>query len=210
MTQDAAPAGLAGTHYQGHPSTVCQPRPAAYTETWSVRTRARRDPHGPQSIEGYQRVAQYAYGERIGRTAQLKLGCAAIIPDDTGKHIVLTRRTDNGRWCLPGGAMDPGESSEECCIREVWEETGLIVRVVRLIGIYSTPHRVTYYADGHRWQTVSVSFLTTITGGTLGLSDETTDVGFFSLDEMAQLDMIDPHRERVQDFFIGQEAAFVR
>jgi hypothetical protein len=55
-----------------------------------------------------------------------------------------------------------------------------------------------------------VSFLTTITGGTLGLSDETTDVGFFSLDEMAQLDMIDPHRERVQDFFVGQEAAFVR
>jgi ADP-ribose pyrophosphatase YjhB (NUDIX family) len=106
--------------------------------------------------------------------------------------------------------MDPGESLEECCRREVWEETGLIVRVVRLIGISSTPHRVTSYADGHRWQTVSVSFLTTITGGTLGLNDETTDVGFFSLDEMAQLDMIDPQRERVQDFFVGQEAAFVR
>ena len=44
-------------------------------------------------------MAHYAYGERIGRTAQLKLGCAAIIPDDTGKHMVLTRRTDNGRWC---------------------------------------------------------------------------------------------------------------
>ena len=155
-------------------------------------------------------MAQYAYGERIGRTAQLKLGCAAIIPDDTGKKIVLTRRTDNGRWCLPGGVMEPGESLEECCIREVWEETGLIVRVVRLIGIYSTPHRVTYYADGHRWQTVSVSFLTTMTGGTLGLSDETTDVGFFSLEEIAQLDLIDPHWERVQDFLVGQEAAFFR
>ena len=163
-----------------------------------------------QSPEGHYGVAHYAYGERIGRTAQLKLGCAAIIPDDTGKKMVLTRRTDNGRWCLPGGAMDPVESLEECCRREVWEETGLIVRVVRLIGIYSTPHRVTYYADGHRWQTVSVSFLTAITGGTLGLSDETTDVGFFSLEEMAQLDIIDPHRERVQDFLVGQEAAFVR
>ena len=83
--------------------------------------------------------------------------------------------------------MDPGESLEECCRREMWEETGLIVRVVRLIGIYATPHRVTYYADGHRRQTVSVTFLTAMTGGTLGLSDETTDVGFFSLDEMAQL-----------------------
>jgi hypothetical protein len=55
-----------------------------------------------------------------------------------------------------------------------------------------------------------VSFLTAIMGGTLGLSDETTDVGFFSLEEMAQLDLIDPHRGRVQDFLVGQEVAFVR
>ena len=106
--------------------------------------------------------------------------------------------------------MDPGESLEECCRREVWEETGLIVRVVRLIGISSTPHCVTYDADGHRWQTVSATFLTAMTGGTLGLSDETTDVGFFSLEQIAQLDLIDPHMERVQDFLVGQEAAFVR
>ena len=76
----------------------------------------------------------------------------------------------------------------------MWEETGLIVRVVRLIGIYSTPHRVTYYADGNRWQTVSVTFLTAKTGGTLGLSDETTGVGFFSLEEIAQRSRRDPHR----------------
>jgi ADP-ribose pyrophosphatase YjhB (NUDIX family) len=110
-------------------------------------------------------MAHYAYGERLGRTAQLKLGCAAMIPNDTGKHMVLTRRTENSPWCVPGGAMDPGETLEECCRGEVWEETGLFVRVVRLIGISSTPHRVTSYADGHRWQTVSVTFLTAIMGG---------------------------------------------
>jgi hypothetical protein len=57
---------------------------------------------------------------------------------------------------------------------------------------------------------VSVTFLTARMWGTLGLSDETTDVGFFSREEIAQIDLIDPHRERVQDFFVGQEAAFVR
>ena len=155
-------------------------------------------------------MAQYAYGDRIGRTAQIKLGCAAIILDDTHRKILLTRRTDNGRWCLPGGAMDPGESLEECCIREVWEETGLVVRVVRLIGIYSTPHRVTSYADGNRWHTVSVNFLAERTGGTLGLSNETTAVGFFAPAAMATLDMIDPHMERVSDFLVGQDAAFFR
>jgi 8-oxo-dGTP pyrophosphatase MutT (NUDIX family) len=155
-------------------------------------------------------MAQYAYGERIGRTAHLKLGTSAIILDESGDNILLTRRTDNGRWCLPGGAMDPGESLEECCVREVWEETGLEVRVVRLIGIYSTPHRVTYYADGQRWQSVTAHFLAAVTGGTLGVSNETTDVGFFSPPDLAALDIVDPHLERIHDFFAGQAAAFVR
>ena len=155
-------------------------------------------------------MAQYAYGERIGRTAQLKLGASALILNDTGEHILLTRRTDNGRWCLPGGAMDPGESIEECCTREVWEETGLVVRVVRLLGIYSTPHRVTYYEDGHHWQVVAANFLAEITGGTLGVSDETTAVDFFSPADLAALDIVDSHLERIHDFFAGQEAAFVR
>ena len=155
-------------------------------------------------------MAQYAYGERIGRTAHLKLGSSAVILDETGNKILLTRRTDNGRWCLPGGGMDPGESLEECCVREVWEETGLTVRVVRLIGIYSTPHRVTFYEDGQRWQIVTAHFLVDITGGTLGVSNETTAVGFFSPQEIATMDIVDPHIERIQDFFAGQEAAFVR
>jgi 8-oxo-dGTP pyrophosphatase MutT (NUDIX family) len=155
-------------------------------------------------------MAQYAYGERIGRTAQLKLGCSAIILDASGSKILLTCRSDNGRWCLPGGGMDPGESLEECCVREVWEETGLTVRVVRLTGIYSTPHRVTYYADGNRWQIVVANFLAEITGGSLGLSDETTAVDFFSQSDMAAMDIIDSHIERLHDFFTGQDAAFFR
>jgi 8-oxo-dGTP pyrophosphatase MutT (NUDIX family) len=155
-------------------------------------------------------MAKYEDGERIGRTAQIKIGSSAIILDETRRKILLTRRTDNGRWCLPGGAMDAGESLEECCVREVWEETGLTVRVVRLLGIYSTPHRVVHYDDGNRWQIVNANFLAEITSGTPGVSNETTAVGFFSPSEMAELDIVDPHIERIEDFFAGQEAAFFR
>jgi len=153
-------------------------------------------------------MAQYEYGDGIGRTAHIKIGSSAIIRDQAGSKILLTRRTDNGRWCLPGGATDAGESLEECCVREVWEETRLKVRVVRLIGIYSTPHRVVYYEDGNRWQIVTANFLAEIISGTLGVSDETTAAGFFSPAEMAQLDIIDPRIERIEDFFVGIEAAF--
>ena len=80
------------------------------------------------------------YGDRIGKLAMLTPSGSAAIFNPTGQKVLLTRRTDNGRWCLPGGAMDPGESAAECCAREVLEETGLIVRVGKLIGVYSTPH----------------------------------------------------------------------
>lgn len=81
-------------------------------------------------------MAKLVYGERIGRDARLRIGCSAVIFDAARERILLTRRTDNGQWCLPGGAMDAGESLEEACIREVWEETGLRVKVKRNMGIH--------------------------------------------------------------------------
>ena len=132
-----------------------------------------------RQIEGCKCMAKYEYGERIGRSAQLKIGSSAIILDETRGKILLTRRTDNGRWCLPGGAMDAGESLEECCVREVWEETGLTVRIVRLLGIYSTPNRIVYYEDGNRWQIVNANFLAEIISGTPGVSNETTGSRLF-------------------------------
>ena len=58
------------------------------------------------------------YGDRIGKLGRLVPACDAVIFDSTGKKVLLTRRSDNGRWCLPGGAMDPGESASECCVRD--------------------------------------------------------------------------------------------
>lgn len=106
--------------------------------------------------------------------------------------------------------MDAGESAEEACRREVLEETGLDVCVTRLVGVYSTPHRITVYADGNRAQYVSLMFEVDPVGGTLGLSDETTDVGYFSTGEIQTMDVIDPHRERIADALAGETSAIVK
>ena len=109
------------------------------------------------------------YGDRIGKLGRIVTACDAVIFDSPGEKVLLTRRTDNGRWCLPGGAMDPGESAAECCAREVLEETGLIVRVGKLIGVYSTPHRIIEYADGNRRQGLTLCFEAEVVGGELGV-----------------------------------------
>ena len=149
-------------------------------------------------------------GERIGISAKLNPGCSAMIFDPTRQKVLLTRRTDNGRWCLPGGGMEPGESAAEACAREVLEETGLEVRVGRLIGVYTTPHRIIEYADGNRIQPVALSFDAQPIGGELGLSDETTEVGYFSLPEIETMDLMEHHYERILDAIAGLDAAFVR
>src|SRR6266508_4839267 len=95
-------------------------------------------------------MATMIRGERVGKHGRLAVGCSASIFDLTRQKILLIRRTDNSRWSVPGGYMEPGESVAEACAREVWEETGLHVRVGRLISVYSTPHILLEYSLPYR------------------------------------------------------------
>lgn len=149
-------------------------------------------------------------GDRVGKEGRLSVGCVAAIFDEAQRRLLLTRRTDNARWCLPGGRMESGECAAECCAREVFEETGLEVRVGRLIGIYTSPNWLVAYADGNRYQVVSFCFEARLVGGELRLSDETLEYGYFSWQEIQQLDIIENHRERIADAFAGNPTTFVR
>jgi len=80
--------------------------------------------------------------ESIGTRLLLMPAVAAIVRDGEGR-ILLQRRSDDGRWNLPAGAIDPGESPDEAVVREVREETGLEVRPVRVAGVFGG-------ADGFR------------------------------------------------------------
>ena len=153
---------------------------------------------------------QVLYGERLAKQGELRLGCSAILFDEKREKVFLTRRTDNDRWCLPGGRMEAGESAAEACEREVLEETGLTVRVQHLVGVYSDPDQLVIYPDGNKVHIVVLNFEAEIISGEPGLSDETTGFGFFSLGEMGAMPMHGKHKERVQDALFGNCEAFIR
>ena len=112
-------------------------------------------------------MTRIIHGERVGKLGRLAVGCSAGILDVPREKILLVRRADTGTWCVPRGYMGPGESVTEGCAREVWEETGLRVRVQHLVGVYNNPHILLEYADGNRWLIVAPYF-TTLPGEGVG------------------------------------------
>ena len=139
----------------------------------------------------------------------LKLGVSAVIIDGQGR-VLLQRRADNGLWALPGGAVDPNESVSEAVHREVLEETGLEIRVERLVGVYTDPRVcIARGADGRWFRFIAFSFLARPTGGSLRLSSESTDLAYFSPQHLPP-DLFPLHRIRIEDALADREAAFVR
>jgi ADP-ribose pyrophosphatase YjhB (NUDIX family) len=155
-------------------------------------------------------VSKTIYGERIGKQGKILVGCSAAIFDPARQKVLLTRRADNGKWCLPSGHMEAGESAVEACVREVKEETGLDVRIRRLVGIYTDPNRLLEYPDGNKFHLVALHFEAEVTGGELTLSDETTAYGYFTIPEIAEMDMLEIHRERIADAAAERVPAFMR
>jgi 8-oxo-dGTP pyrophosphatase MutT (NUDIX family)/ubiquinone/menaquinone biosynthesis C-methylase UbiE len=126
------------------------------------------------------------------------VGANVAIFDDAGR-VLLTRRQDNGRWCLPGGHMDLDETISQTAAREVEEETGLQVQLERLVGLYSSyyPAR-TFGADSAARAILIALFRAHVTGGSLTLNPEVTEFGWFDPNRLPQ-DLITQHVQRIQD-----------
>jgi 8-oxo-dGTP pyrophosphatase MutT (NUDIX family) len=138
-----------------------------------------------------------------------RTGGAAVVFDDLGR-ILLHKRSDNGKWGLPGGSIEVGERADESIVREVKEETGYEVKVVRLIGIYSDPaHTTMTYSNGDVVSYVSLLFECAVVGGAPVLSDESTAVDWFAPDALPQ-PFTSNHIPRVQDAVARRVAAFYR
>ncbi|MFI9200584.1 NUDIX domain-containing protein [Streptomyces sp. NPDC053048] len=135
---------------------------------------------------------------------------ASVVVVDGAGCVLLQRRSDNGMWALPGGAMCLGESLEECAVRETKEETGIDVEVLGIVGTYTNPRHVFAYDDGEVRQEFSICFLARPLGdeaGPLTVSDESTDVRWFAPEEVDALPMVPSIRKRVDDWRHGRMPA---
>lgn len=122
-----------------------------------------------------------AFIEQIGYGTP-KVGVRAAIIED-GK-LLLVREVLDGRWAMPGGWADVGESAAQMVVREAREEAGVEIRASRLVGVWSTHQQHVEVDFYHHYKFI---FLCERVGGQLATGLETSDVRFFGFDELPEL-----------------------
>lgn len=99
------------------------------------------------------------------------------------RKILLIKRGNapfKGRWAFPGGFIEQNETAEQGTVREMEEETGVKVKIVKLVGIYSDPKR-----DPRK--VISAAFLVKQIGGGIRAGDDAKEARWFDLDKLPKL-----------------------
>ena len=110
------------------------------------------------------------------------VGARTVVLDDKNR-LLLIQRSDNRRWAIPAGAMELGESMEQCAVRELWEETGLRATSLTPYAFYTAYTYTNEYA--HTYQQVLMNFVVhSWEGELLRQTEESVDAGFFPLDAL--------------------------
>jgi 8-oxo-dGTP diphosphatase len=106
----------------------------------------------------------------------------AIIKDARGRLLLIKRghAPGAGLWSLPGGRIEPGETDAEALVREIREETGLVIEAGRLVGAVRRPARDGDVLDIR-------DYAATVTGGTLSAGDDAADVRWVDAAELKSL-----------------------
>ena len=116
------------------------------------------------------------------------VGVGAVIVDDN--RVLLIRRGTApllGEWSLPGGVLECGETLREAVIREVREETGLVVETGEMLGVYE---RLIRGDEGRmRYHYVLIDFLCRPVGGEVKAGSDAADVHWFIRDELPALNL---------------------
>jgi 8-oxo-dGTP pyrophosphatase MutT (NUDIX family) len=138
-----------------------------------------------------------ALREKIGRD-YLLVPSVAVVLRDPGGRVLLVQHVE-GRWQLPGGAVDPNEHPRDAAARECLEEAGVDVRIGGVLGVFGGEGYAVTYANGDRLGFVPILFEGEIVGGEPHPDDEETQaVGWFRAEEIEGLEMHPATREMLR------------
>ena len=139
--------------------------------------------------------------KKVGKD-KIILNFTCGILSQSGK-ILLQKRGDKGTWGLPGGAVELGESALEALVREFYEETGVEVRVEKLLNVYTKYSDS--YPNGDEAQVLTILYLVsseTSISINFFTSDETLELGFFDHSDIQNIAIVNQqHQDMINDFF---------
>jgi 8-oxo-dGTP pyrophosphatase MutT (NUDIX family) len=145
-------------------------------------------------------MSDYVRGLRakIGTEFLLMPAVGALLRDDDGR-ILLVQHVE-GRWQLPGGAVDPGEHPEDAVRRECLEEAGIVIDPLRVAGAFGGPeYRITYSNGDEAGYVVTVYDVALVDGEPEPSDDETRAVGWFSPEELDTLEFLPATRTTLRE-----------
>ncbi|MEZ0064973.1 ADP-ribose pyrophosphatase YjhB (NUDIX family) [Streptacidiphilus sp. MAP12-20] len=132
-----------------------------------------------------------------------------VVADDLGR-ILLIRRTDNGNWAVPGGAIDLGESATQAAVRETDEETGIRCEITGLVGIYTDPrHLIHYTSNDEVRQEFSIVLTARPTAGVPRASSESSEVCWVDTADIPALPMDRSMRMRLEHYLAGDSRPYL-
>lgn len=122
----------------------------------------------------------------VGTQPLILVGVAVAVVNEAGE-ILLQKRKD-GLWGVPGGFLELAESTEEAGRREVFEETGIEVGTLELIGVFSGKHHFVKLPNGDEFYPVTIAYISKdIKGGVLKADgEETTEAKFFNVRDLPE------------------------
>ena len=130
------------------------------------------------------------------------IGVGAVAIKD-GKILLMKRAFEpgKGRWSIPGGLVEVGETLSDACAREMEEETGIKIQILELINAYDMI--VPDEAGKTKYHYVLIDFLARPVGGTERPSDEVLEMKWVTYDEAKQMDMTNSAIKALQELFGG-------
>jgi 8-oxo-dGTP pyrophosphatase MutT (NUDIX family) len=118
----------------------------------------------------------------------LTMAAACVSVFDSSGRLLLGEDAETGLWTLPGGAIDPNENPADAAIRECFEETGLLVRPERVVGVFGGAEFLIRYPNGDVTYYTTVAFEASIVGGSLKADGhEITRLSYFTQAECGAL-----------------------